>query len=400
MAPKRAPPPEEPPAASSTSEEEETDEGESSEEEESEGEESPVGKKAPAPAKKQDSGPSAKNLPARSPSSGSGSDTESGSESDSPPADHHIRPIASKPMEDTSKVKKARSKASAHTPASPPPKPNASVKRPVESDRDAKDLKKSRKKGSESVTGEAAKEDPAKGSEDPKKQLFQRLWSEDDEITILKGMIDYRKKGGDPLADMEAFSDFIKDSLHTDFKTTQLSDKIRRLKKKYLNNASKSKTGGDRTFSKPHEQNAYDLSRKIWGGGVEASESVENEQSQANGKAVTNQKVTKPPPTPKNELPLVQDDAKKVGADETEHDWPLSRCLNESIQFGKRIGGLGMDEDIIKEGYGLIEEDKRVKIEEEWRKLNLSEFEVHMKRVGLIYEQSKLIWKALNSKKQ
>ncbi|XP_028087559.1 probable transcription factor At4g00390 [Camellia sinensis] len=49
-------------------------------------------------------------------------------------------------------------------------------------------------------------ESAKKTGHDTKKQLFQRLWSEEDEIVILKGMIEYTaKKGSNPLADVNAF---------------------------------------------------------------------------------------------------------------------------------------------------------------------------------------------------
>ncbi|KAI7998234.1 putative transcription factor [Camellia lanceoleosa] len=63
---------------------------------------------------------------------------------------------------------------------------------------------------------------------------------------------------------MNAFYDFTKKSLHIDVSKTQLFEKVRRLKKKYENNASKSKMEKDRTFSKAHERKMYELSKKIW----------------------------------------------------------------------------------------------------------------------------------------
>ncbi|MBA0579987.1 hypothetical protein Gorai_022226, partial [Gossypium raimondii] len=97
-----------------------------------------------------------------------------------------------------------------------------------------------KKVGEEGLATTPAVEEVKKTGEDAKKQLFQRLFSEDDEIALLKGMLDYSaKKGADPCADMNAFYNFVKKSIHTD--------------------------GEDRTFSKAHEQNAFELSKLIWG---------------------------------------------------------------------------------------------------------------------------------------
>lgn len=104
MSLKRTPSTEEPSAASILEEEDPT-EGELSEEEKIGGEESRVGKKAAVPAKEQDSGASVTFLFYLRPRT---LINDSGSELDSPTTDQHIRPYASKPMEDTSKIKKGR----------------------------------------------------------------------------------------------------------------------------------------------------------------------------------------------------------------------------------------------------------------------------------------------------
>ncbi|XP_028116789.1 probable transcription factor At4g00390 [Camellia sinensis] len=92
-----------------------------------------------------------------------------------------------------------------------------------------------------------------------KNVFFQRLWSVDDEIVILQGIIDYiATKGADPSAYMNAFFLFIKDSIHVNDTKTQLSDKVRKLKNKYKTNAIKAKLP-----SNPHNQQLYDLSQKI-----------------------------------------------------------------------------------------------------------------------------------------
>ncbi|CAL5369693.1 unnamed protein product [Camellia sinensis] len=85
---------------------------------------------------------------------------------------------------------------------------------------------------------------------------------------------------------MNVFYDFIKKSLHIDISKTQLSGKVRRLKKKYENNASKSKMGEDRTFSKAHKQKAYELSTKIR---FDGANSVGVDSAKVNGKARKNQ---------------------------------------------------------------------------------------------------------------
>ncbi|XP_021746954.1 GLABROUS1 enhancer-binding protein-like [Chenopodium quinoa] len=117
--------------------------------------------------------------------------------------------------------------------------------------------KKPRKEKSGSVaaiSGGAGGGVPEEGS----KKLFQRVFSEDDEILILKGMIDFKaKRGADPMIEIDDFYGFIKKSLHVEVSKVQIVDKVRRLKKKFFNAKKKKLTN-------PVEIQCFELSKKIW----------------------------------------------------------------------------------------------------------------------------------------
>ncbi|XP_011658171.1 STOREKEEPER protein [Cucumis sativus] len=411
MAPKRPSPLDEPPAASS-SEEEETSSGEeeegvsrdgsSSEEEEEDEEETQtqtqkpkkpsalpstsVVEKKPAPKKSEPSTNSQAQF--SSSESGSGSDTDSDTESG-----RNVKPIASKPMDETPKVKKPRSKPSASvTPARP------SLKKPGETTRDAKRPKKSSE--ADADDGVVA-EDDSKKSVDESKKLFQRLWSEDDEIAILNGMIDYSaKKGSDPSLDMNAFHDFIKKSLHVDVTKAQLMDKIRRLKKKYRNNADRGKKGADPTFSKAHDQKGFELSKRIWGGeGFLRTPAVDQLKPNANGTPKKNQRgsTSKALASLKAEL-LPSPDAPKEDDKMKVDDCEVpSGCMDGFVAFERSLGAVGLPESFLKPGLELIGQSKRTELEEEWKKLHLAELELFLKRTELIRDQTKLILDAYKS---
>ena len=96
-------------------------------------------------------------------------------------------------MDEGSKSKKPPAKTTLALAASgTQAKSTAPVKRPSESDKDAsKDSKKRKKKAADEEEDAGASEDAEKKpGDDRKKQLFQRLWTEDDEIAILKGLFD------------------------------------------------------------------------------------------------------------------------------------------------------------------------------------------------------------------
>ncbi|XP_047324668.1 STOREKEEPER protein-like [Impatiens glandulifera] len=137
---------------------------------------------------------------------------------------------------------------------------NSPLKRPVDSPH-VEDSKREKKKKKELITknGESAL----------KKPLFQRLWSESDICTLLKGLVEYaEEKGIHPVsADKNGFHNYIKDSLDVEVTISQMFEKIRRLKKKYETNLMKGRNGVDKKFSTAHDLEVYELSAGVWGKG-------------------------------------------------------------------------------------------------------------------------------------
>ncbi|CAH2055076.1 unnamed protein product [Thlaspi arvense] len=81
---------------------------------------------------------------------------------------------------------------------------------------------------------------------DDSRRLFQRLWTDEDEIELLRGFLDYitshRGSSSHP-PDTAPFYEQIKSKLQLDFNKNQLVEKLRRLKKKYRNVMSKISSG-------------------------------------------------------------------------------------------------------------------------------------------------------------
>ncbi|GER49269.1 DNA-binding storekeeper protein-relatedtranscriptional regulator [Striga asiatica] len=122
-------------------------------------------------------------------------------------------------------------------------------------------------KGTEpTVTKKSKNSKEAEPEASEKKPLFQRIWSESDEIALLNGIMKFRaEKKSDPYDNIDAFLAFIKKDLHIDVTKTQMRKKISRMKEKYRNNKRKEQEGKRRAFTSQHEQEAYDLSEKVWG---------------------------------------------------------------------------------------------------------------------------------------
>ncbi|KAK4337768.1 hypothetical protein RND71_042255 [Anisodus tanguticus] len=104
---------------------------------------------------------------------------------------------------------------------------------------------------------------------DDSRKLFQRLWTDEDEIELLQGFLEYTSQRGGINSsshhhDTTAFYDQIKSKLQLDFNKNQLVEKLRRLKKKYRNVMSKMGSVKEFVFKSPHDQATFEISRKIW----------------------------------------------------------------------------------------------------------------------------------------
>ncbi|GMI65252.1 hypothetical protein HRI_000194500 [Hibiscus trionum] len=108
---------------------------------------------------------------------------------------------------------------------------------------------------------------------DDSRRLFQRLWTDEDEIELLRGFLDYSTLRTNSSAasshhhhhlDTALFYNQIKSKLQLDFNKNQLVEKLRRLKKKYRNVMSKISSGKDFSFKSPHDQATFEISSRIW----------------------------------------------------------------------------------------------------------------------------------------
>ncbi|XP_039126728.1 probable transcription factor At5g28040 [Dioscorea cayenensis subsp. rotundata] len=103
---------------------------------------------------------------------------------------------------------------------------------------------------------------------DDSRRLFQRLFSDEDEITILKGFREFVSQRGTTHAsyqyDTGPFYDQIKEKLNLEFSKNQLVEKLRRLKKKYRTAVARIAAGRSSSFKSPHDREAFEISSQIW----------------------------------------------------------------------------------------------------------------------------------------
>ncbi|KAJ6808741.1 putative transcription factor [Iris pallida] len=133
----------------------------------------------------------------------------------------------------------------------------------------------------------------ASGSLEDSRRLFQRLWTDDDEIKILNGFLEFTSSRGTTFAshqyDTGPFYEQIKNQLQLDFNKNQLIEKLRRLKKKYRNTAARMASHGKEfSFKSPHERATYEIARRIWSVGSSVKRSRESDDDDLNPYANNN----------------------------------------------------------------------------------------------------------------
>lgn len=110
---------------------------------------------------------------------------------------------------------------------------------------------------------------PQPAATDDSRRLFQRLWTDEEELLILRGFLDFTARRGTTFAshqyDTGPFYEEIRRLLSFDFTKSQLIEKLRRLKKKYRVCAARmAAQGAAFAFRSAHEGAIYDVARHIW----------------------------------------------------------------------------------------------------------------------------------------
>ncbi|KFK33325.1 hypothetical protein AALP_AA6G360700 [Arabis alpina] len=219
-------------------------------------------------------------------------------------------------------------------------------------------------------------------SGDEAKLLFQRLFSESDEIALLQGILDFSAKKGDYQKEMDAFVDYVKKLINFNANRSQLKTKIQRLKKKFANivknSLKKGKSEDEIVFSKDLDQKAFELSRQIWGNnGVQVSKSRKKKHEEE---------------TPR-EFKLVPRSSKKcqdtVKADARDTGLELSSFVKT-----ENVSAFSLDESALSAVWGTVKDgSKKREMEERLKKLKAMQGGLCMQRTGLVADSAKLIFK-------
>ncbi|PSS19083.1 Transcription factor [Actinidia chinensis var. chinensis] len=268
---------------------------------------------------------------------------------------------------------------------------------------------------------EEKKPSAATATADDSRRLFQRLWTDEDEIELLRGFLEYTGRRGwfnssQQHQDTAAFYDQIRSKLQLDFNKNQLSDKLRRLKKKYRNVSSKIDSGKEFVFKSPHDYTTFEISRKIWSatGGFEFEDPNPNPNLNVNPNSFGNNsnavdtnspqkrwrgekieekpQFSKPPhrfatPTDNSVSNLIEDTVRSCIS-------PLFKELVDNASGSRGFGRSAVLNPMPVRSFNSMGGDMP---DERWRKQQILELEVYSKRLALVQDQIKLALEELRS---
>ncbi|XP_010473386.1 PREDICTED: probable transcription factor At1g61730 [Camelina sativa] len=240
--------------------------------------------------------------------------------------------------------------------------------------------------------------------ESVKKPGFHRLWTEDDEIAVLQGMIDFKADTGkSPYEDSNGYYDFIKKDISFEVSKNQFMDKLRSLRKKYM--GKEVKNGVEPSFAKPHDQKAYELAKIIWGPeGIATESNVKSNGVSKKSKAKTKlgsvkQELVYAGSSPNGKMDEDGDDDDDM--DLVVHGGGGSRKsdLFESSSLVRMVAGCGVDEYYVKRQWSLLPVETKKVVEEKLKLLQAKELEFVMEKTDFLHEVTSMIVEASKNKK-
>ncbi|CDY68087.1 BnaCnng57540D [Brassica napus] len=219
----------------------------------------------------------------------------------------------------------------------------------------------------------------AKIAEEAKKpSSFQRLWSEEDEVSLLQGMIDFKADTGkSPYEDMDRFYEITSKSISFEASKIQFVDKIRSLKRKYM---GKVKHGAE-SLTKNHDIDCLKLANYIWGShGMALNSNVKKLGKEE--EVVALESAAKSSGTPKKSK------KKPVSVEANASDW-----FEDSFLVGS-IAGLGVSERFVKEKWSMVTVETKKRMEEKWKLLQAKEMELVLHKTDFMREIGSVIAEA------
>ncbi|KAK7344193.1 hypothetical protein VNO77_13536 [Canavalia gladiata] len=249
---------------------------------------------------------------------------------------------------------------------------------------------------------------------------YQRLWTKQDEMKLLKGYLDYIKQHRRATTslqnDVASLYDHVRPELNVDFNRNQLVEKLRRLKRKHKLALDKSKEK-EIPFKNPQEQSIFEISHKIWGNDIDvidqnALDGDESGQTPESRDLIGNAKVKIERVDNSDELDnrvpkrarLIIDDVN--GTNEQNNGDTADNSIQHFIEETMRSCFSPLPKDLFDEAQkepvdGLVSIPMPLHPaevgDEQWRKRRILVLEVYLKRLELLQDQIKAKLEELRS---
>eukprot|EP00268_Persea_americana_P064050 TRINITY_DN8381_c0_g2_i1.p2 TRINITY_DN8381_c0_g2~~TRINITY_DN8381_c0_g2_i1.p2 ORF type:complete len:324 (-),score=67.73 TRINITY_DN8381_c0_g2_i1:15-986(-) len=138
------------------------------------------------------------------------------------------------------------------------------------------------------------------GEEDlkPPPFKFHRIWQESDEIRFLQGLLDSSAHGLVFPRDLNPFFDRFSKSMAQPYTRSQLSEKLRRLKKKFRVISARLDRGLDAALLTPHDRALLHLSKQLWHPAFAASSPFSSSGKKKSGRVTVRVTADYSPPSP------------------------------------------------------------------------------------------------------
>uniref|UniRef100_A0A0D9X8R3 Glabrous enhancer-binding protein-like DBD domain-containing protein n=1 Tax=Leersia perrieri TaxID=77586 RepID=A0A0D9X8R3_9ORYZ len=260
-----------------------------------------------------------------------------------------------------------------------------------------------------------------------------RVWNPEDEVTILRALITYRAKNGVlPGSSQETakLHNMIRGQLTVKASTTQLSDKIRRLKHKFnLILARVTKSGREPNFPTVHDREVYDLSKKVWNSKTGGVISAGAGSAGGGGGGRVYENVEEVAESDEEQGSAESDDDMESGWDDRDHRNKRLKAIvangngNAIVTGGRSVHGNGSwkgdaaekgkdmypylweaVEELSKEhpsgttfrkAFGMLDGSRARAMEEKLNRFRLSEIRQQVRRMDLMKETIKMVLDAL-----
>ncbi|XP_033143097.1 GLABROUS1 enhancer-binding protein isoform X1 [Brassica rapa] len=179
-----------------------------------------------------------------------------------------------------------------------------------------------------------------------------RIWNEEDELTVLKGLVEYQaQKGNEPKSNWGDFYRFVGGSITGKFSKEQVLTKIRKLKAKFIANMQKANTS---------KSEAFLLSKSIWGPQSESDQSADHTKS---GEEMANHE-------PSN------NEVTKADFEGNEESWVVRDAFETMVSKGLSDYQKKLQlEKLMNLGSG-----KRRELSDEWKELCAEEVKLNIKK--------------------